>query len=139
VDPEEPIDATLRLLLREEVGSLRARESRRRFDASVQVGILGGARAGFVLRAKDRPVMDAALLRDVASRLVEGSPSSWRHAWLVRPGTVEPHDLDLHWLAAARAAFGSVERPLGGCFVVTRSGWRDVVTDDGHAWVRLRL
>src|SRR3954453_11259094 len=47
------VDARRRWALREEVGRLRARESRRVFDPSVHVGILGGGRAGFVLRAKD--------------------------------------------------------------------------------------
>jgi hypothetical protein len=134
-----PEDAELLPRLRQEVGRLRARQSRRAFDPSVHVGLLCGARTGFVLRARDRPVLDAALLRDVASRLVDESPGSWRETWLVRPGTIEPHDLDLQWLAAARSGFGSRDRPLHGCYVITRSGWRDVVTDEGRAWVRLRL
>jgi hypothetical protein len=116
------------------VGRLRAGETRPTFDPSVQVGLLGGERVGFVLRAKDRPVLDAALLRDVALRLVEESPGTWRTSWVQRPGAPETHDLDLQWLAAVRSAFGSHDRRLDGCFTVTRTGWRDVVTEETWAW-----
>jgi hypothetical protein len=105
----------------------------------VHVGVLGGDRTGFVLRARDLPVMDAALRIDVVSRLVQDSPSTWCTAWLVRPGATERHDLDLQWLAAARTAFGIHGRRLDGCYAITRSGWRDVLTDDGRVWARLRL
>ena len=74
-----------RLLLREEVGRFRQRESRRVFDAAVYVGVLGGPRAGFVLRARDAPAMDAALRIDVVAALLEDSPPDWCTAWLVRP------------------------------------------------------
>jgi hypothetical protein len=83
--------------------------------------------------------MDAAMRTDIASRLVEESPAGWRTGWLVRPGTPERHDLDLQWLAALRTAFGIHDRPLGGCYVITRAGWRDLVTDDEQVWARLRL
>ncbi len=129
-------DAERRLLLGAEVGRLRLRETRRAFDPSVQVGLLDGDRVGFVLRAKDRPALDAALMRDVADRLVEESRSSWRTAWVVRPGDPDPHDLDLQWLAAVRPAFGSHDRTMEGCFVVTPGGWRDLLTEETRTWVR---
>jgi hypothetical protein len=133
------VDARRRWALREEVGRLRARESRRVFDPSVHVGILGGGRAGFVLRAKDSPALDTALRIEVACRLLVDSPPQWRTAWLVRGGTPESHDLDLQWLSAARMGFGIHDRVLDGCFVVTRTGWRDVVTGERREWTRLRL
>jgi hypothetical protein len=132
-------DVRRRWALREEVGRLRGRESRRVFDPSVHVGILGGDRTGFVLRAKDRPALDAALRIDVACRLLADSPSPWTTTWLVRAGTPEEHDLDLQWLSAARMGFGIHDRVLDGCFVVTRTGWRDVVTGEAREWTRLRL
>jgi hypothetical protein len=141
-DPSSPStgpDAGARRLLREEVGRFRARESRRVFDPSVHVGQLAGDRSGFVIRAQDRTAMDAALRLDVASRLVEQSPSEWRTAWLVRPGTPERHDLDLEWLAAFRTALDVHARPLEACYVITRSGWRDLRSDHQHVWARLRL
>jgi hypothetical protein len=125
--------------LREEVGRLRLRESRRVFDASIHVGELGGPRTGFVVAARDLPVMDVELRVDVVARLLEDTPASWQTAWLVRPGTPEPHDVDLQWFAAARVGFAMHGSPLDGCYVVTRAGWRDMVSDERRTWVRLRL
>jgi hypothetical protein len=135
--PVSPAD--VRSLLRQEVGRLRGRESRRVFDAGVHVGVLGGPRDSFVVRAQDLPAVDAALRTDVLCSLVEQAPSTWRTAWLVRPGLPELHDQDLRWLAAARTAFGIHARPLEGFYVVTRTGWRDVLTDETRVWTRLRL
>jgi hypothetical protein len=126
-------------LLRLEVGRFRARESRRVFDVAVVVGELGGDRDSFVVRGQDQPAVDTALRTDVVSALLEDSPGFWRTAGVVRPGTPEQHDLDLQWLAAARTAFGMHGRPLEGFYVVTRSGWRDVLTDQTRVWRRLRL
>jgi hypothetical protein len=128
-----------RLLLREEVGRFRERESRRVFDSAVQVGVLAGARDAFVVRAQDLPVMDAALRVDVLSAMVDQAPPAWCTAWLIRAGTPELHDQDLHWLAAARTAFGIHARPLDGFYVITRAGWRDVLNEEIRVWKRLRL
>ena len=125
--------------LRLEVGRFRARESRRAFDSSVQLGVLAGERAGIVVPMRDRPALDVALRTDVVSRLLEETPAPWRTLWFVRPGTPDPHDEDNRWLAAARTAFAMHDRPLDGCFVVTRSGWRDVVSGESRTWVRLRV
>jgi hypothetical protein len=132
-------DQARRVLLREEVGRFRQGESRRVFDASVHVGVLAGPRTGFVARAQDVPALDAALKVEVVCALLEDSPDSWRTAWLVRPGTTERHDLDLQWLSALRTAFGVLDRPMDGCYVITRAGWRDLVTDESRTWARLRL
>ncbi len=134
-----PPEVARRALLREEVGRFRRRESRRVFDASIHVGRLAGPRTGFVVRGQDVPALDAALRVDVVCALLEDSPASWRTAWLVRPGTPEPHDLDRQWLAAVRAGFGILGRDWDGCYVLTRTGWRDLVTDETRTWARLRL
>lgn len=126
-------------MLRREVGLLRRRESRRVFDTCVNVGIVGGPRACFVIPARDLPAVDVALRTDVVSALLEETPAEWRTTWLARAGTPEQHDLDLQWLAAARTAFGMVDRPLEACYAVTRTGWRDVLTGERRVWVRLRL
>ena len=139
VHPTPPADLTRRLLLRQEVGRFRARESRRVFDTSVHVGVLGGERTGFVARAADLPAIDAALRLDVVCTLVEQSPEEWRTAWVVRAGTPEPHDLDLQWVAAVQMAFSIHGRRLDGCYVLTRAGWRDARTDESRVWARLRL
>lgn len=128
-----------RALLRQEVGLFRQRESRRVFDTSVHVGVLAGPRTGFVVRARDVALVDAALRLDVVASLLDDSPAAWATAWLVRPGVPEPHDLDRQWLAAFRMAFGMHDRAPDGCYVVTRTGWRDLVTEEARTWVRLRL
>jgi len=133
------VATNLRAALRAEVGRLRRRESRVVFDSSVHVGVPGEDRDSFVVRAQDRPVLDMALRVDVLSRLLEDSPEDWRAAWLVRAGTVDLHDDDLRWFAAARTAYAIHDRALDGFWVVTRSGWRDVVSDDRRVWKRLRL
>jgi hypothetical protein len=139
VHPSRTPPAARPALLRLEVGRLRARESRRVFDSSVHVGVLAGPRTGFVVRAQDHPVVDAALRTDVLSALLEGSPPEWRTVWLERSGTPEPYDADLAWWAAARTAFGMHDRTADGCYVVTRTGWRDVLTGEVRQWARLRL
>jgi hypothetical protein len=125
-------------LLRLEVGRFRECESRRVFDVRVQVGVLGGERDTFVVRAQDLPAIDASLRIDVVGALLEQGPG-WGTAWLVRPGTPEPHDLDLQWFAAACNAFGMHGRDLRGFYVITRAGWRDVLSGETRTWKRLRL
>ena len=126
-------------LLRVEVGRFRERESRRVFDVAVHVGRLAGDRDSFVVRAQDRPAVDAALRTDVLVALLEDTPDSWRTVWLTRPGGVDLHDPDLQWLAAARVAFGIHDRCLDGFYALTRSGWLDVGTGATREWRRLRL
>ena len=127
------------LALRREVGSLRARESRQVFDPMVSLGVLGGERDSVVVRAADVPVLDDALRVDIWCRLLETAEPGWRTGWLTRAGGVEPYDMDHRWLAAAFRAFAVHERLLDGFFVITRSGWRDVRTDETRVWSRLRL
>lgn len=134
-----PTTGLLDAVLRREVGMLRARESRRVFDPSVHVGVLGQDHAGAVVAARDRPVLDPGLRADVVARLLEEGPDSWRTLWVVRPGVPEQHDDDLAWLAAGLLAFGMHARPLDGCYVLTRTGWRCVLTGRSRTWVRLRL
>src|SRR4051794_3923446 len=137
--PADTVPTDLRAALRAEVGRLRRRESRVVFDSSVHVGVPDGERDSFVVRAQDRPAIDGALRIDVLSRLLEETPADWRTAWLVRAGTVNLHDEDLRWFAAARTAYAIHDRSLDGFWVVTRSGWRDVVSEDRRVWKRLRL
>jgi hypothetical protein len=129
----------LHRVLRQEVGRFRMRESRRVFDAMVQVGTLGGTHDSFVVRAQDLPAIDVALRVDVVSRMLDGGDPDWHTAWLLRPGVPEPHDLDLEWYAAARSAFGVHGRRLDGFYVLTRAGWLDLATGESRTWKRLRL
>lgn len=139
MDAIEGIGRDLRPLLRREVGMFRARESRRVFDAAVNVGLPSGSRDSFVVRAQDIPAIDAALRVDVMLALLADSRPDWKTAWLSRSGGVEAHEADLDWLRAATSAFAIHGRKLDGFYVVTRTGWRDVRTDEQRTWQRLRL
>jgi hypothetical protein len=129
----------LRLLLRREVGRLRARESRRVFHPSVSIGQLAGERDSFVVRSQDLPVVDAALRTDIVSAMLESADPLWRTGWWTRPGGVDPHDSDFAWLSATRAAFAIHGRDLDAFYVITRAGWRDVLDGEQRVWARLRL
>lgn len=118
---------------------LRAREGRRIFDLTVNIGVLAGPRDTFVVRAQDLPVVDAALRIDVVSSLVEQTPADAVSAWVTRPGDPHPHDLDMEWLAAVIVGFGIHGRALSGFYAVTRNGWLDVRNGDLRTWKRLRL
>lgn len=125
--------------LRREVGLLRARESRRVFHTVVAVGDLGGEGEGFVVRAQDLPVADAALRTDVMCALLAQVGEGPMSAWLARSGFPETCDVDLGWLAAAIAAFGIHGRTLAGFYAITRADWLDVRTGETRVWRRLRL
>jgi hypothetical protein len=127
-------DVQRRTALRREVAELCSRESRRLFDSTVHVGLLGGDRDNFVVRARDLPALDAALRTEVLSLLLDGAPAAWRTAWVVRPGVPQLHDEDLAWLGAAGTAFGMHGRGLDGFYAVTRAGWLDVRTGECRTW-----
>jgi hypothetical protein len=118
--------ADVAALLCQEVVALRARESRRAFDATVYVGSLDGARDSFVVRARDLPVIDRAVRLDVVSALVERLGDRPVCAWLTRPGRPDLLGSDTAWMHAARAGFAMHGLPLGGFWVVTPKGWSEV-------------
>ena len=126
-------------LLRLEVGRLRARESRRVFDASLHIGTLAGDRDSSQLLAQDLPALDAGLRVDVVGRLLAHRDAPGGTAWLVRPGLPELSDRDLAWFAASTTAFGIHAVRIDGFYVITRTGWLDVRNGGGRTWKRLRL
>jgi len=79
---------------------------------------------------------------DYAGAPVAGAPAPPADAaplvWLTRagdPGVLQ--DVDVHWLAAAHAAYAEAEVEL--VFVVVgRRGWHDPRSGAGRTWVRLR-
>ena len=133
--------------LRTEVALLRARESRRVFDAMVCVGRLGAARESFVVRAQDLPAFDEALRVEVLSRLLEQAagrcgPEAYADppaTWIARAGLPELHDADLRWMSAATIAFGQHGLSPAPFYVVTRTGWLDPRTGESRTWKRLRI
>jgi hypothetical protein len=124
--------------LRLEVGRLRQRESRRRYDVTVHVGTPGGARCSLVVPSRQLDDHDRQLRVEILVDMLERAVGA-DHAWLTRPGRPDVHDLDLEWLAAATTAFGVHGRPLHGFYAMTREGWLDVRTGERRVWRRLRL
>ena len=128
-------------LLRQEVGRLRARESRRRFDTTVHVGRLGATCGSCPVPTGD-PVLDAGTRTEVVLRLLEaGGPTAGGAlgVWVTRPGEPVLQDSDLAWLSASYRAFATAGCPLEGFWTVTRTGWLDVRTGERRTWKRLRL
>lgn len=126
-------------LLRLEVGRLRRRETRRAFDSALHLGTLDGDRTSFTLPLRDVPAIDAGLRADVVCTLLEHTDHAQRTVWLVRPGVPEPHDADQAWAGTARRAFALHQRPMDGCYVITRYGWLDLETGRSRSWKRLRI
>jgi hypothetical protein len=155
--------ADLRARLRREVGMLRRRQTRRRFDAVVEVGVVDGPRRSATVPAAVRPLLDpgtrsalvTTLLEEyVGQPIVESRPPAPEPsptggsdktvacptaAWLVRPGEPVLQDDDLAWLSAADRAFASSGAELAGFYVITRTGWLDVRSEESRTWKRLRL
>lgn len=127
-------------LLRLEVARLRSKESRRRFDTVVHLGLLGQTERACAVTLDDQQVLDAGTRTDVVSSLLERHPeSAGVCVWLTRPGEPQLQDEDLAWFSAANRAFGALGRRLDGFWSVTRTGWLDVRTGEGRTWKRLRL
>jgi hypothetical protein len=130
--------ADLRARLRREVGMLRRRQTRRRFDTLVEVGVVDGPRRSATVPAADRPLLDPGTRSALVTTLLEEyvDPTD---AWLVRPGEPVLQDDDLAWLSAADRAFASSGAELVGFYVITRTGWLDVRSEESRTWKRLRL
>lgn len=137
--PTSPPGTELASALRLEVGRLRRRETRRRFDTTVHVGTLGARHESLAVPLSYAGDVDAAIRVDVLCALLEHAEPGPAAVWLTRPGEPEPHDSDLGWVGAAHHAFGLQERRLDGCYVVTRYGWLDPVTGASRRWKRLRV
>lgn len=142
----EPLPARLRRRLRRAVLELVLSERRHRFPAILHVGTPGGAQE--VLAVEGDPTdhalrtdLVAALLRRAGVRSDEEAgpipPDEAPLVWLTRPGDLDPQDLDMAWLAAARAASLEAEVPLI-MVIVTRHGWRDPRSGLQQTWKRLR-
>ncbi len=109
-------------------------QRRRRLPSVVHVGEPAAAPARFVLGDTR---LDHALRTDVLEAMVRRVRAPEPLVWLTRAGAPDPQDVDLAWLAAARAASGELGRPLP-MVVVTRHGWRDPGTGCARTWARLR-
>ena len=139
VEITEPVPRPLQALLRRAVLDHVTVETRRCFPPVLHVGVPGLVTRSY--EEEPREPHDLSLRVDIVSALVRRTrrPGPPPLVWLVRPGPVtdQPHDADLAWLAATRAAGGELGLALP-MVVVGRHGWRDPRTGVGRTWVRLR-
>lgn len=131
---EEPLPRGTALLLRGAVRRHTLAERRRRFAPVLHLGRPGGHER---CAAAPATGTDLALRCDVVAALLAGAGSASHLMWLTRPGELEPHDVDLAWLAAACAAYAEADRDLTWV-VVTRRGWWDPRSGLRREWTRMR-
>ncbi|MDF1603163.1 hypothetical protein [Nocardioides sp. YIM 152315] len=137
----EPVGPPLTTVLRRAVLDHAQREKRRVHPPLLHVGWPGAREEVFAVEAGD--VLDHTLRCDVVAAMLR---TARRHApvtgavpmlWLTRPGPLEVEDVDLAWLAAARAATGEAGVDLT-LVVVNRHGWLDPRSGVRREWKRLR-
>ena len=138
---QEPVARPLLALLRRAVADHAAAERRRVHPPVLHVGWPGGPQDVFAETSEDR--LDHALRADVAAALLRGArrrapvADAMPLLWLTRPGPLQPVDVDLTWLAAARTS--AAEAGVVLTFVaVNRHGWFDPRSDVRREWRRIR-
>lgn len=133
----QPVSAPAHRALRRAVLDHASHEHRRIFEPLLHVGVPGGEVAVLGLRRGEHT--DHGLRCDLVAALVRRAlrPGPPPLVWLTRSGDLEPEDVDLAWLAAARAAYAEAGLALT-MVVVTRQGWRDPRSGATHRWQRLR-
>lgn len=138
---QEPVPRPMLGVLRRAVADHAAGERRRVYPPLLHVGWPGGRQDVFATDPGDR--LDHALRCDVVAAMLRVAR---RHApvtdavpmlWLTRSGPLSIGDVDLAWLAAARAACAEAGVGLT-MVVVTRKGWFDPRSEVRREWQRLR-
>jgi hypothetical protein len=130
-----PITRDLQVLLRRAVLDHALAEPRRVFPPMLHVGVPTECEAVFA----DVEPTDHGLRCDIVAamlRRASGGPTT-PLVWLTRPGALELQDVDMWWLAAARAAYAEAGVPLV-MVTVNRRGWRDPRSGLGRSWARMR-
>lgn len=132
-----PLSPALHRELRRAVLDHASREHRRVFAPLLHVGSPGGEVVVLGLGPDEHT--DHGLRCDLVAALLRRAlrPGCVPMVWLTRTGDLEPQDVDLAWLAAARAAYAEADLPLT-MVVVTRHGWRDPRSGLSRTWQRLR-
>ena len=122
-------------LLRRAVLDHCTSEPRRVHPALVHVGVPGAAEA--VLADVER--IDHGLRCDLVAAMLSSTSrgSTTPLVWLTRTGALDVQDVDMQWLASARAAYAEAGQPLV-MVVVNRRGWRDPRSGESRQWVKLR-
>jgi hypothetical protein len=108
----------------------------RSLPTTCHVGHPGSEHAQWVHGAADD---DPALRADLVERAIDGLlVTDGACAWVTRGGELKITDADAEWFAATRMAFERHGLRLPAFFVLNRSGWLDLVTDERRQWTRVR-
>ena len=131
----QPIAPGLHRVLRGAVLEHVRAERRRVHPPMLHVGLPGSAKAVLA----DVEQTDHSLRCDLVAAMLRRA-GRWHPVplvWLTRTGDLDLQDVDVRWLASARAAYAEAGAQLV-MVVVTRHGWRDPRSGAGRDWVRLR-
>jgi len=130
-----PISPGLHRLLRRAVLDHGTSEPRRVHPPLLHVGVPGSVEAVFA----DAEPTDHGLRCDIVAamcrRTSRGSMAPL--VWLTRTGDLDLQDVDVRWLASARAAYAEAGQVLL-MVVANKHGWRDPRSGASRQWVRLR-
>jgi hypothetical protein len=130
------MDTALASAIRAELRSfVAAAGTRRSLAMCCHVGHPGGQQA----RLDHSAVDQHALRADLVERVIDGLlVPEGACAWVTRGGVLGVTDGDAEWFAAALTAFARHGLPLPAFFVLNRSGWLDLVSDERREWSRVR-
>ena len=129
------ISRDMHRLLRRAVLDHCTSEPRRVHPPLVHVGVPGGAEAVLADVEPTYHGLRCDLVAAMLSRTSRGSATPL--VWLTRIGPLDVQDVDMRWLASARAAYAEAGLPLV-MVVVTRRGWRDPRSGESRTWVKLK-
>ena len=83
---------------------------------------------------------DHALRADLVERAIDGLlVVEGACAWVCRGGALQISDVDAEWFGAARTGFGRHGLSLPAFFVLNRTGWLDLVSEERRLWSRVRV
>ena len=132
---QPPLTPGLHRVLRRAVLNHCAAEPRRVHPPLLHVGVPGAAEALFA----DVEPTDHGLRCDIVAAMLRRTRrgATTPLVWLTRTGDLDLQDVDVRWLASARAAYAEAGAMLL-MVVVNRRGWRDPRSGARRDWVRLR-
>lgn len=130
-----PIGTEMARLLRRAVLDHCISEPRRVHPPLVHVGVPGAAEAVLADQDPTDHGLRCDLVAAMLSRTSRGSLTPL--VWVTRTGALDVQDVDMWWLASARAAYAEAGQPLV-MVVVTRRGWRDPRSGASREWVKLK-
>jgi hypothetical protein len=109
--------------------------NRRALPTSCHVGHPGGEHSRFAHAAVD----EASLRADLVERALDGlEVVDGACAWVTRGGELHLTDADAEWFAASMTAFARYGLVLPAFFVLNRTGWIDLVSEERRQWTRVR-